>query len=407
MILISVTNQDYNTEMVTTLNIKRRLTIDLPQGQSAFLWGARKTGKSTFLHQHFPNAIYYDLLKSDEHTRLLAQPHLLREDLLADKEKAITDGVIIDEVQKIPALLDEVHWLIENAGVGFILCGSSARKLKRGAANLLGGRAWRFDFYPLTYEEIPDFDLLRAFNHGLIPSHYLSDQPKRMLRAYIGDYLKEEIQAEGLVRNLPGFARFLDAIGFSHGEMINYTNIARECAIDAKSVKEYFQILEDTLIGYLIRPYAKQPKRQLITATPKFYLFDTGIANHLKQTPISSLRGTEAGKSLEHFILMELKAFNGLNELDFPITYWRSKTGLEVDFILGQADVAIEIKISKDPSGKDLNGLVAFCQDYQPKHAIVVCQATRPRTIKINEQTNIVVLPWQMFLEQLWQRKFI
>lgn len=195
------------------MTIKRSMKIDLPEGQSAFLWGARKTGKSTYLRQSFADAIYYDLLKSEELTRFLANPQRLREELLAigAEKQGI---VVIDEIQKVPALLNEVHWLIENTEFSFILCGSSARKLKRGGANLLGGRAWRFNFYPLVYREIVDFNLMTALNHGLLPSHYLTDQPKRMLRAYVLDYLKEEIQAEGLVRNLQGFTKFIDFAGF-------------------------------------------------------------------------------------------------------------------------------------------------------------------------------------------------
>ena len=316
--------------------IKRLLKIALPKRQSAFLWGARKTGKSTYLHSHYPNAIYYDLLKSDESLRLMKAPHLLREELLMVPTAQLQYPVIIDEIQKVPALLDEVHWLIENKKISFILCGSSARKLKRGAANLLGGRAWKFHFYPLVFEEIDNFNLVRALNHGLLPSHYLSEQPTRALRAYVSDYLSEEIQAEGLVRNLAAFARFMDLVGFCNGQMINYSNIARDCAIDAKTVKEYFQILKDTLTGYLIDPFFKRAKRDVIFSTPKFYLFDVGVANFLSKTSIESLHGIAAGGAFEHFILMEIIACLGLNEDDSPIQYWRSKNGLEVDFVLNE-----------------------------------------------------------------------
>jgi len=381
--------------------------MQLPKGQSAFLWGARKTGKSTYLAQHFKNSICYDLLKTDELTRLITAPHLLREELIGLKADQLKHPIIIDEIQKIPMLLNEVHWLIENKKISFILCGSSARKLKRGAANLLGGRAWRFNFYPLVYKEILDFDLLRALNHGLLPSHYLSDQPTRMLRAYIGDYLTEEIQAEGLVRNLPGFARFIDLVGFSQGQMLNFSNIARDCGVDAKTVKEYYQILQDTLIGYLIYPFHKKIKRDLIQTTPKFYLFDVGVANHLRRRKIEILRGDDAGDAFENFILMELVAYLGLHEIDLPIQYWRSKSGLEVDFILNHGDIAIEIKISSTPHLSELKGLSAFCDDYKPKHALVVCQAPRKRTVTTNNQREITMLPWQDFLANLWNKEYI
>ena len=389
------------------MTLNRLLNMDLPPHQSAFLWGARKTGKSTYLAQHFPHSIKYDLLKTDELARLLAAPHLLREELLALTDEALQYPGIIDEVQKAPALLNEVHWLIENKKIGFILCGSSARKLKRGAANLLGGRAWRFQFYPLVYPEIPDFDLLRAFKHGLLPANYLSSQPERMLRAYIGDYLTEEIQAEGLVRNLAGFARFMELLGFTNGQMLNFANISRDVGVDAKTIKEYYQILVDTLIGYYVEPFHKKVKRDLIQSTPKFYLFDIGIANHLRHRTISVLKGSDAGEAFEHYILTELMAYLGLHELDVPLNYWRSKSGLEVDFVLDRGSIAIETKISVNIDLSDLRGLVAFCEDYQPRHALVVCLAPRKRVIATIGKTNIEVLPWRDFMDHLWAGKYL
>lgn len=381
--------------------------MDLPKHQSAFLWGARKTGKSTYLVEHFPNSIYYDLLKTDELNRFLVAPHTLREELVAASNEELQYPVIIDEIQKVPLLLNEVQWLIENKKISFILCGSSARKLKRGAANLLGGRAWRYNFYPLVYKEIPHFDLLRAMNHGLLPAHYLSDHPIRMLRAYINDYLIEEIQAEAIVRNLNKFARFMDLVGYSHGEMLNYANIARDCGIDAKTVKEYYQILADTLIGYYVYPYHQKAKRELIQATPKFYLFDTGVANYLSKRKIEELKGDIAGSSFEHFILMELIAYLGLNELDDQINYWRSKTGLEVDFVTSNGEIAIEVKISSSPDLSDLKGLRAFCEDYQPKHALVVCLAPRKRILTTTNNVEIEIIPWKEFLDNLWNKKYL
>lgn len=380
--------------------------MDLPQHQSAFLWGARKTGKSTYLTQHFPHSIKYDLLKTDELTRLLTAPHLLREELLALTPKELKYPVIIDEIQKVPALLNEVHWLIENKKISFILCGSSARKLKRGAANLLGGRAWRFHFYPLVYPEIPDFDLLRVFKNGLLPANYLSNYPERMLRSYVGDYLTEEIQSEGLVRNLPGFARFMELVGFTNGQMLNFANISRDVGVDAKTIKEYYQILVDTLIGYYVEPFHKKVKRDLIQSTPKFYLFDVGVANYLRHRHISILKGEEAGEAFEHFILTELIAYLGLNELDIPLNYWRSKSGLEVDFVLDHGKIAIETKISSNVDLRDLKGLAAFCEDYQPRHALVVCQVPRKRVITTIGKTAIEVIPWRDFIENLWKRKY-
>ncbi len=382
---------------------KRYLTIDLPQKQSAFLWGARKTGKSTFLKKSFPQAIYYDLLQSDLFLALTSAPYTLREELQDTKNPA--NLVIIDEIQKVPALLDEVHWLIENTNLRFILCGSSARKLKRHGVNMLGGRAWKYHLFPLAYPELPDFDLLKIFNHGTLPSHYDSSSPNRSLRSYLEDYLTLEIQTEGIVRNLPAFARFMEAIRFSHGEMINYANIARQAHIDSKTVKEYFNIIVDTLLGYLIYPYKKQMSRQIISETPKFYLFDVGLANFLKKQKIAELNGSSAGKSLEHYILLELIAYKYMNEKDFEINYWRTKTGLEVDFILG-GEVALEVKIGQSIDKSDLKGLIAFCQEHHPKVLYMVALVQRARQFKHNG-CSIDIIPVHTFLERLWSGRII
>lgn len=383
--------------------LKRTLNMNLPKGQSAFLWGARKTGKSSYLKVHYPQSLYYDLLNTSDHLRFAKMPHLLRQEVLSfAKKNQLELPVIIDEVQKVPLLLDEVHWLIENAGISFILCGSSARKLKRGAANLLGGRAWRYQFFPLTSTEIPDLDLLRVFNNGLIPSHYLLEgSAKKALNSYIEDYLKEEIQAEGLVRNLPAFARFLDVAGLCNTEMINFNNVARDCGIDAKTTQTYFEILMDTLLAYFIHPYTKKIKRDLITVRPKFYLFDVGVANRLAKWECEALAGPLAGKSFEHFILLELMACKKLGDHDWSIHYWRTKEGHEVDFILGDAKVAIEVKLGDHIDKRDLKGLSAFLDEHPATKAYVVCQAPRSRLIKLGDH-EIEVLPYTEFLTLLW-----
>ncbi len=380
----------------------RLLELNLIDQKSAFLWGARQTGKSTYLKQKFPQALYYDLLKTDVHLRFEKNPALLREEILALSKEKIISLVVVDEIQKNPALLDEIHWLIENTKIQFILCGSSARKLKRIGTNLLEGRALRYDFYPLVSAEIPEFDLLKALNNGLIPSHYLSSEAQRSLEPYIVDYLNHEIREEGLVRNLADFARFLDAVGFSHGQMTNYMNIARDCGVSAKTVESYYQILIDTLIGYYLPPYHKKIKRDIISKTPKFYLFDVGVANYLAKRQIVELRGQAAGEAFEHFIFMELTAYNGLNKKRCNFSYWRTKTGLEVDFILNDAEIAIEAKINQTIHKEDIKGLIAFCEEHQPKQALVVSQDPRPRLLMINEKITITVLPWKNFLQRLW-----
>ena len=387
--------------------LKRKLTIKLPRKQSAFLWGARQTGKSSFLKKHFNNSVYYDLLDTHEIARLTKAPYLLREEVLALPSAKLASPIIIDEVQKVPELLNEVHWLIENSAAQFILCGSSARKLKKDSVNLLGGRAWRYNCYPLSFSEAHDFNLLKALSHGLVPNHYLAAAKNinNHLQSYIDIYLTDEIRNEGVVRNLAGFARFLDVAGLCNGEMINAANIARDCGVGRNTVQEYYQILIDTLLGYYVYPYNKKIKRDLIAATPKFYLFDTGVANYLARQTVTELKGAAAGKSFEHYILMELMAFRSIMRKRFDITYWRTKTGLEVDFILGNAQTAIEVKISEQVHKQDIKGLIAFCEEHPDTNALVISQDKNPRLLQINDKLTITILPWKIFLEQLWSNK--
>lgn len=380
-------------------NIKRCLEINLPKGQSAFLWGPRKTGKTTYLKERFPDSLYYDFLKTDLFLELSKSPFLFRERLLAKEEKLLDKPVILDEAQKIPQILDEVHWLIENKGLSFILCGSSARKLKRGQANLLGGRAWRYQLFPLVSAELKNIDLLRALNQGMIPVHYLQNQNyRKSLTAYVQDYLKEEVFNEGLVRNIPAFSRFFDAVGYSHGELTNYSNIARDCGVDSKTVREYYQILVDTLLAIRLEPFKKRQSRQVIISAPKFYLFDVGIAGILIKRYLQDKKGEEFGKAFEHLMLMEIVAYRSYSELDFDINFWRTKSGLEVDFVLGKGDVAIEIKGSSWVDKRDMKPLTAFVKEYSPRKAIIVCNEREKRV-----HGKIQILPWRNFLDELWK----
>ncbi len=383
----------------------RSLTIDLPVGQSAFLWGPRKVGKSTFLKQHFPESLRLDFLKSDLTLEMLREPSRLRERIVAGLDAGTIKAgqpIILDEVQKVPSVLDEVHWLIEEKGCSFILCGSSARKLKRGHANMLGGRAWRYEMHPLTVHEIPGFDLLRALNNGLIPAHYLQTNARKSLQAYVQDYLKEEIMAEGLTRNIPAFARFTDTLGFCNGEMITFSNIARDTGVDSKTIREYFQILSDTLIGVLINPFSRTSDRDIISKTPKFYLFDVGLGQFLSKNHIQEERGPAFGQAFEHLIFMELYAYRSYTDTDFPISYWRTANGYEVDFVLDQGRTAIEVKSSIRLTASDLKGLLRFVQDYAPSRAIVVTNETARRKVGPLE-----LLPWRDFLDELWAGRVI
>ena len=377
----------------------RTLSLDLPRGQSAFLWGARKTGKSTLLQQQFPDSIRFDLLDTRLFLELTRAPWTLAERIRACGPARRARPIIIDEVQKVPAVLDEVHRLIEGEGLSFLLCGSSARKLKRGRANLLGGRAWRFALHPLTWSELPDFDLLRATNRGLIPEHYDSTHHRRALAGYVDDYLKEEVFDEGLTRNAPAFSRFFEALAFCHGELLNYSNIARDCGVSSKTAREYFQILVDTLLGVLVEPFGRRRSRAVITSAPKFYLFDVGVANHVAGRRIERTAGLEFGRALEHFVLMELLAYRSYRERDFPVRFWRTKSGLECDFVLGRdGQVAIEVKGAASVDRRDLRGLRAFVEEHRPREAVVVCNESVPR----RTDDGILILPWERFLERLW-----
>ncbi len=382
----------------------RQLKMNLPNRQSAFLWGPRKTGKSTYLNQTFPNSIVFDFLKSDMMLDFIRRPFLLRERLLAQSDSRLEHPIILDEVQRVPALLDEVHWLIENRGLRFVLCGSSARKLKRGGANPLGGRAWRYEMFPIVTGELKDdaIDLLTILNRGLIPDHYVSSQYHRSLTAYLQDYLKEEVFAEGLTRNVPAFSRFFEAMGFAHGELTNFSNVARECGVSSKTVKEYYQILVDTLLGSMVAPFKRRQSRQVITRSPKFYLFDVGVAGILVKRHLSETRGPVFGKAFEHFIFCELKAHASYSEIHYDIRFWRTKTGLEVDYVLGDGEVAIEVKGTSRVDARSLRSLRTFVEEYAPRKAIVVCNEPTERVVG-----SVRILPWKEFLQLLWSGEVI
>ena len=382
----------------------RRLEMDLPKRQSAFLWGPRKTGKSTYLKQAFPNSLVYDFLKTDLMLDFNRRPALLREQLLAQSEALLAHPIILDEVQRVPLLLDEVHWLIENKGLRFILCGSSARKLKRGRANLLGGRAWRYEMFPLVTDELNDgdMDILTILNRGLIPDHFASTQYRRSLNAYLQDYLKEEVFAEGLTRDIPAFSRFFEALGYSHGELTNFSNIARECGVSSKTVKEYYQILVDTLLGNMVAPFKTPQSRQVISRASKFYLFDVGVAGILEKRHLQDAQGAMFGKAFEHFIFCELRAHASYSALHYDVHFWRTKSGLEVDFVLGNGEVAIEIKGTNRVEDKALRPLRVFVDEYAPQKALVVCNEAAERVVG-----PIRVLPWKVFLQSLWAGEII
>ena len=377
--------------------LDRILKLEEIKNDSLFLWGSRQTGKSTLLKMLFPKAHVYDLLKSDVRMELQLHPARLREEC-----EMLDDGelVIIDEVQKVPALLDEVHWLIENTGLRFILSGSSARKLRRSGANLLGGRALRQTLFPLVSAEIPDFDLERALNHGMLPRHYLTDNPAMRIQSYIGDYLQQEIVEEAIVRKLDSFSRFLQVAALSNTGIVNYTNIAQECGISSKTAKEYFSILEETLLGFYLPSYTKVIKRRVVQS-PKFYFFDVAIPNHLLRRGTLQ-QGTDVyGHALEHFVVQELRAYLSYRHPLKSLTYWHTQDNkYEVDAVVGDAEVGIEVKSSHHITSHETRGLKAFGEEHPEAKLFLLSLEERPR--KLN---GIEVWPVKQFLERLWAER--
>ncbi len=380
---------------------QRQLAFPKSPEQSYFLWGPRQTGKTSLLRATYPDAIWIDLLKTDEFARYAQRPALLREELLAQPGRSL---VVIDEVQKVPALLDEAHWLIENRGARFVLCGSSARKVRRGVANLLGGRALRHELFGLVSAEIgAEFDVVRMLNHGYLPRHYVGSAPESMLRAYVDDYLKEEVAAEGLVRNLPTFSGFLQAAVLSDAELVNLASIARDCGASAPTVKEYFQILVDTLLGRWLPAYRRRPKRRVIRS-PKFYFADVGVVNLLARRGRLEPGSELFGKAFENWVCHELTAYRSYRGAFEDLAYWRLASGIEVDFVIDAAEVAVEAKASANVHRDHLVGLRELAREHpRVKRRVVVCLEPRPR----RTQDGIDILPARVFAERLWANAII
>ena len=377
---------------------QRVIDLNSEYNDSAFLWGARQVGKTTWLNSEFSKCRTYDLLRPTEFERLLRRPELLSEEL---EDFGEGDTVVIDEIQKLPQLLDEVHSLIQRKNIRFILSGSSARKLRRMGTNLLGGRATREQMFPLVSAEIPDFDLVRAVNNGMIPRHYMVKNPWERLGGYIGVYLNEEIKEEALARNLKTFSRFMEVAAQCDGEMIVYKNIAQDCGVDYRTVKEYFSILEDTLIGYLVPGFTGTKKRKSIAAS-KFYFFDVGIVNYLMHRRELKPGSDDFGHAFEHFIIQELIAYIGYHHVEERISYWRTPNGYEVDAIIGDGRVAIEIKSTDEVKSRHTRGLKAFSEDYPDARRIIVSLDKYRR--KVND---IEIIPAVEFLDDLWKGRIV
>jgi len=366
---------------------------ELLSKRSCFLFGPRQTGKTSLIHHTFHGVKVYDLLDSAVFLALSRNPGRLAEEL--GPQDSI---VVIDEVQRLPILLNEVHRLIETRGVRFLLTGSSARKLRRGGVNLLGGRARTKYLRPLVWKELgARFDLARALAHGLLPSIYFSDDPAADLQAYTGMYLQQEIIAEGATRNVPAFSRFLTVAAHCNATVVNFTNVANDAQVARTTIYEYFEILKDTLVLYELPPWRKTKKRKPL-ASSKYYFFDVGVVGALQGRAFRP--GTpEFGEAFETYLMHELSSYSHYVSGE-ALGYWRSTSGFEVDFVLGD-HTAIEVKAKENVSAQDLRALRALAEENMVKRYLCVCLEPRQRVVE-----GIAVLPFKTFLEALWAGEF-
>ncbi len=367
--------------------------------RSLFLFGPRQTGKTSLLRNQFPNALYFNLLQADTFLRLSGNPGLLRERINAHP-RVQGEPVIIDEIQKLPILLDEVHDLIESDQRTFILTGNSPRKLKAGNINLLGGRARVRRLFPLVSAEIDDFDLSRALNFGTIPSIYLSEDPEEDLLAYAGVYLQEEIQAEGAVRRIESFSRFLRSAAAMNGGELNFEKVSRALSLPSRTVREYFYILSDTLVGRLLEPFRKTVRRKPVSRS-KFYFFDIGVANVLSGRFRIEAGSDAFGPAFEHFILNEIIAWLSYSRDRREVTFWRDQAGHEVDFVIGD-EYAVEVKGASHVQKGDMRGLLLLAEEAPMKQKIIVSMEPEPRL----SSNGIRILPWKLFLDELWDNAY-
>ena len=393
--------------------------------KSLFLFGPRSTGKTTLLRGQFGARAIVNLLRSSEYLPLAENPSRLREIVAEGRADTSADPpvVVIDEIQKLPVLLDEVHDLIETQGIHFVLSGSSGRKLKDSGVNLLGGRAWQANLFPLTWSEIagrrappasrilsssvsrgdradsgeiPKFDLGRYLLHGGLPQVYDSENPEEELDAYVNTYLLEEIRGEALVRNFVHFARFLNVAALCSGQQLNFANVSRDTGVPATSVSAYFEILADTFIGFLVLPWRGSRRRKAV-ATAKFYFFDVGVANFLRGVGTLNRNSSEYGIAFEHFIAMELRSYLSYRRRRLELSYWRTQSGVEVDFLVGSAS-AIEVKASARVSDRDLRGLRALADEGSTAARVLVSFDELDR----RTDDGIRLLHWRTFLTALW-----
>jgi predicted AAA+ superfamily ATPase len=375
--------------------------LKLLKKKSFFLFGPRGVGKSYLIRSTLSEkAFVINLLKTAMQLRLQQNPSELEEIIKADAKGA--EIIVIDEIQKIPVLLDEVHRLIEEQQIKFLLTGSSARQLKSGGVNLLGGRARIANLFPLTYMEIGEknFNLDTYLRYGSLPAVWNSDEPEEELDAYVQTYITQEIKAEGAVRKIPAFVNFLQAAALSNGQLLNYANVARDGGVSPPTIASYYEILEDTLIGFQVQPFKKKTSRKSVS-TAKFYFFDPGIVNTIIGTRFVDRNSNLFGELFEQFIALELRAFIEYHRIKMPLQFWRTEDKKEVDFIIGD-ELAIEVKSTKKTNASHLRGLKSLQAEGIIKSYFLVSQDPVERLTD-----GILCLPWQSFLGRLWNREFL
>ena len=382
------------------MGIERILDLKaLLKKKSFFLFGPRQVGKSYLIQKQLKSsALIINLLDSELNYRLQQDPSYLK--ALINNRKKNQKYVVIDEIQKIPELLNTVHLLIEEKNLHFLLTGSSFRKLKRKNVNLLAGRAWNAELFPLVHTEIPDFSLKKKLLYGSLPYVYLSKEPWEELKAYVSNYLMLEVQTEGLARNLPNFHSFLKGSALSNTQILNFSKIGNDYGLSASSVRDYYGVLQDLLLGFMVQPWRRSHKRKAISKS-KFYFFDIGLVHALCGTRALNEHSDLYGRSFEHFIASEIKAYLSYFRKDEPLCFWKSTYGHEVDFIIGDHS-AIEVKSSKRISKAHMKTLKILSEEQTFKNLFLVSQDN----ISANFD-GIVSLHWELFLKKLWTGKII
>ncbi len=379
------------------LDIKERLNR-----KSVLLLGPRQTGKTSYIKYELNQSVKakWDMLNSRTRRQLEADPQLLYDQIMALDINPETPPILIDEIQKAPALLDVVHEVIEEKKLRFLITGSSARKLKKEGINLLGGRASKATLLPFVYEELEalgEKSLEEIFLRGMLPPAWDDNDPEAFLDDYISTYLQDEIAAEEVTRNLPGFGNFLQVAALQSGEQLNYSNIANDIGMSRQSIANWYQVLEDTLLGFQLPPWKKSKKRKSVSIT-KFYLFDVGVVRRLSEIDVPADTQSDYGRLLENFIAMELKAWHDYNGRKETLCYWRTENGTEVDFVIGD-DIAIEVKATRNPTSRNLEGLRKIGEERSFRQRILVCREDMPRMT----DEGILILPWREFLHRLWK----